>query len=160
MSNSEIQIRPATVMDVAEVVKLRRLMFEAMGIIDPAQLDASDAACEVYFREAIANGQYCGWLAVTPAGEVVASGGAVVDEHPPGPTNASGRIAYIMNVYTQPAYRRRGLARRIMLEILAWVRATGLSRVALHASEDGRSLYTGLGFQPSNEMRADLDSTF
>jgi GNAT superfamily N-acetyltransferase len=63
-----------------------------------------------------------------------------------------------MNVYTQPAYRRQGLARRIMLEILAWARGAGLGRAALHASGDGRSLYTGLGFQPTNEMRVSFDS--
>lgn len=157
MNDDGIRIRPATLMDMAQVIALRRLMFEAMGLTDRAQLDACDAACDVYFREAIISGRFHGWLAVTPAGEAVASGGVVVDEHPPGPNNPSGRTAYIMNMYTLPAYRRRGLARRILLEILAWARAAGLTRAALHASEQARPLYYGLGFRPSNEMRASLD---
>ena len=58
-----------------------------------------------------------------------------------------------MNVYTEPAHRRRGLSRRLMSELIAWCRAHGITRITLHASTDGRPLYEGLGFTPTNEMR-------
>jgi len=146
-------LRPATIADLADVVRLRRLMFEAMNITDIAALDASDAACTAYFAQALPAGIYRGWVVETPAGHVIASGGYVIDEHPPGPGNPAGRIGYIMNLYVEPAHRRRGLARRIMTTILDHLRAEGLRVLALHATEMGRPLYGSLGFAASNELR-------
>ena len=44
------------------------------------------------------------------------------------------RIAVVYNVYTEPAHRRQGLARRIMDAIHAWCRDQGIASVALNAS--------------------------
>ncbi len=66
---------------------------------------------------------------------------------------AVGREGLVMNVYTAPAWRRRGIARRLMEEIIAWAKTAGIVRLVLHASDEGRPLYTALGFVPTNEMR-------
>ena len=151
--SDEITIRQATVADVPDLVRLRRVMFEAMGFDDPAQLDGAAAA---YFAEAIPAGRFHGWLAVTSANEAVGSGGAVIDRHPPGPGNLSGRVWYIMNVVTVPRYRLQGVARRIMQAMLAWLAERGIERVALHTTEMGKPLYEELGFVDSNEMKLKL----
>lgn len=156
MVSDEITIRQAAVADVPDLVRLRRMMFEAMGFDDPAQLDATDAASTAYFAEAIPAEEFYGWLAVTPAGVVVGSGGVVFDQHPPGPTNPSGRIGYIMNLVTIPRYRRRGIARRIMQAMIKWLTGQGIQNMALHATVAGRPLYEELGFVDSNEMRVRL----
>ena len=152
----ESTIRQATVADVPDLVRLRRTMFEAMGFDDPAQLDAADAAAEAYFSENIPAGSFHGWLAVTSTGVAVSSGGVVIDQHPPGPSNLLGRIGFIMNVVTVPDYRRRGIARRIMQIMLKWLADQDIRRVVLHATEMGRPLYEELGFVNSNEMRLSL----
>ncbi len=149
----EITIRQATVADIPDLVRLRRLMFEAMGFDDPAQLDTADAASKTYFAEAIPAEEFYGWLAVTPAGEAVGSGGLVFDQHPPGPTNLSGRIGYIMNMVTVPRYRRQGIARHIMQAMIKWLTEQGIQNMALHATVAGRPLYKEMGFVDSNEMR-------
>ncbi len=151
-----MSIRPNTVADIPDLVRLRRLMFEDMGWQDSAKLDASDRACQRYFARAIPAGEYHGWLAVTAAGQAVASGGLVIDQHPPGPGNLSGKTGYIMNVVTLPDHRRQGLARRLMDVMLAWLAERGIEQVTLHASDMGRPLYQGLGFEASNEMRLRL----
>lgn len=79
--------------------------------------------------------------------------------HPyhPTVTNLRGQpTAYILNVYTEPAHRRRGLARLLVAEILAWCVAHDIPRASLHASEAGRSVYEQLGFVSTNELRVDL----
>jgi ribosomal protein S18 acetylase RimI-like enzyme len=149
----EIEIRPATLTDIPDLVRLRRLMFESMGYDDAAGLDAGDRAARTYFFETIPTGEFHGWLAVTPDGEAVSSGGVVIDCHPPGPKNLSGQVGYIMNICTVPAYRRRGIARRMMQTILAWFQERGICRITLHASGMGEPLYRELGFAESNEMR-------
>jgi GNAT superfamily N-acetyltransferase len=152
-----VTIRQATVTDIPDLVRLRRVMFESMGYDDPVQLDAADRAAAAYFSRAIPKGKFQGWLAVTPGGEAVGSGGAVIDRHPPGPSNLSGQIGYVMNVVTVPAYRRQGIARRVMSAILCWLAEQGIQHVTLHATEMGRSLYQELGFETGNEMRLGLD---
>ena len=149
----EVAIRRATAADIDDLVRLRRMMFEWMGCDDQAQLDDADAACAAYFSEAIPSKEFHGWLAVTPTGEAVGSGGVVIDQHPPGPGSPSGQIGYIMNVSTDPGYRRRGIARRIMQSMLKWLTERDIQRVTLHATEMGRPLYQELGFVDSNEMK-------
>jgi GNAT superfamily N-acetyltransferase len=61
--------------------------------------------------------------------------------------------ANILNVYTHPPHRRRGLARELIVTALDWCREHGIRAVILHASRDGRALYESLGFEPTNEMR-------
>ena len=56
-----------------------------------------------------------------------------------------GLEAIVLNVYTEQPWRRRGVARRLMEEIIAWVRAEGMYR-------GGRST-SKLGFAPTNERR-------
>jgi GNAT superfamily N-acetyltransferase len=127
-----------------------------MGFDDPAKLDAGDAAAADYFAQAIPSGEFQGWLAVTPAGEAVSTCGLVIDQHPPGPGNLSGKTGYIMNVVTHPAYRRNGLARRLVQAALAWLDERGIQRAELHATDMGRPLYEELGFAAHTGMRLEM----
>jgi GNAT superfamily N-acetyltransferase len=90
-------------------------------------------------------------------GEVVAGVGVVPRWLLPRPRFPRGSFdAYVLNVYTEPAHRRRGLARRLMREVLAWARRKGAAIVSLHASDAGRPVYEGLGFKEGREMRIRL----
>jgi len=155
--DSTISIRKATLDDVAELVRLRRMMFEAMGYGDARRLDASDAASADYFSSAISGGVFHAWLAETANGKAIGSGGAVIDHHPPDPNNLSGQTGYIMNLVTDPGYRRQGIARRLMQTILDWLVEQGVTQMALHATQVGYPLYQELGFVESNEMRLRLE---
>jgi GNAT superfamily N-acetyltransferase len=59
----------------------------------------------------------------------------------------------ILNVYTCPQSRRKGLARKLTERAIEWCRANRVGTVILHASDAGRPLYQSMGFVPSNEMR-------
>ena len=132
-------------------------MFDAMyGPIAPPDLAAMDATFAPYVRRGLADGSYRGWLACTGDRHVVAGGGLIVHEWPARPGDPNAHRAYILNVYTEPAYRRQGIAQWIMTTILEWCRAQGLRTVFLHASAYGRPLYESLGFESTNEMRLSL----
>ncbi len=66
--------------------------------------------------------------------------------------------AYIWGVYVEPAWRRKGIARRLVVQAIERLRDEGYSRVYLHASPMGVPLYQSLGFQPGNEMRLGLEA--
>jgi ribosomal protein S18 acetylase RimI-like enzyme len=159
MVGSEITIRRATVDDAPELVRLRRVMCEGMGWDDPLKLDVMEQAAGDYFAKAIPAGDFCGWLAVTPAGEAVGAGGVIVDRHIPTPGNPSGRVGYVLNIATVPSHRRRGIARRVLQTILVWLEEQGVQQIVLHTSDDGRLLYESLGFESvSNYMRLKEES--
>lgn len=63
----------------------------------------------------------------------------------------SGKRAHIMNVYTNAEYRRRGIARQIVTMLLGEARERGVTYVSLDATENGRPLYTSLGFSGNKE---------
>ena len=67
-------------------------------------------------------------------------------------TIGEGRRGTIVNVFTEPQWRRRGIAGRLVKEIIAWSKNECLDRLLLHASDDGRSVYERLGFIAGNEM--------
>jgi GNAT superfamily N-acetyltransferase len=158
MVSEEVTIRQATVDDIPDLVRLRRVMFEAMGTDDPAELDAMEKAASAYFARAIPCGEFHGWVAVTPEGETVSVCSVVIDQHPPTPSNLSGQIGYVMNIVTAPEYRRQGLARRVARAALQWLEEQSVQRTTLHATETGRPLYESLGFKPTeNEMRLSLE---
>jgi GNAT superfamily N-acetyltransferase len=151
-----ITIRQATATDVDTIVRHRRQMFVDMGLGDAASLDAMSAAARLTIRSGLQDGSYRGWLAES-GGDVVAGGGLVIFNYQPSPSEPEARRASILNMYTEPQYRRRGLARQLVHAILAWCRQQGFHAVSLHASEDGRPLYESLGFRPTSEMRLVLE---
>ena len=153
---NEIRIREAGPADLETVVHHRRAMFEDMGYKDAAVLDAMDRSGRHFFAQALDEGSYRGWFAENQAGQVVAGGGILVLPWPSHPRDTQTRRPMIINVYTEPAYRRCGLARRLMAAMIDWARQQGYGTLSLHASEYGRPLYEELGFQASNEMRLQL----
>jgi GNAT superfamily N-acetyltransferase len=152
----EIRIRTAGLADLQHLIHHRRSMFEDMGHTDPAVLSEVDRVSEQYFRDALAGGKYRAWLAELPDGRVVAGGGIVVNDWPGHLREIQPRRVWILNMYTEPEFRRRGLARRLMDAMVAWCRAEGFGSVSLHASVEGRPLYESMGFEPTNEMRLKL----
>jgi GNAT superfamily N-acetyltransferase len=153
---SDFLIREAAPADIPEIMFQRRAMFENMGVGDPASLAAMLDASEAYFHDAVRQGSFRGWLAVTPSGQIAGGGAVVISLSPPHPWDTGVRRASILNLYTYPAFRRLGIARRLMQTMIEWCRREGFGSISLHASQFGRPLYEGLGFQPTNEMRLKL----
>lgn len=147
-----IVIRPATVEDAALIAHHRRAMFADMGATDTARLELMEAEFAAWVREKLARHEYLGWFVMD--GETVAAGaGLWLMDWPPHVIGASAQRGNILNVYTHPDYRKRGLARQLMNTILDWCRANSVDTVILHASDEGRTLYESLGFKATNEMR-------
>ncbi|HTP88129.1 MAG TPA: GNAT family N-acetyltransferase [Bryobacteraceae bacterium] len=151
--NPRYRFRPGTLDDLAIILRHRTAMFGEMGFTDPALLDDVVESAEPYFRQAVADGSYRAYLVETEAGEVIAGGGLLIAAWPGFPGERQSRRAWILNMYTEPAHRRRGIAKQIVQMIVDVCRVEGFTAVALHASNDGRPLYESLGFRPTNEMR-------
>jgi len=132
-------------------------MFLDMGKHDPQKLEAMTSAYRPWLESKMAAREYLGWLAMASDGTVAAGLGLWLMDWPPHVIGTSLRRGNIINVYTEAAHRRQGLARRLLSTALDWCRANRVDVVILHASEEGRPLYESVGFEPTNEMRLVLD---
>ena len=153
MSVESLVVRRATIADADTLVAHRRGMFHDMGYHDDAALDPMCAKFRPWLLARMSAGEYLAWLVVAADGSVAAGAGLWLMDWPPHMVGAGPRRGNIVNVYTANAYRRQGLARRLMDTVIAWCRENGVDTVVLHASSDGRPLYESMGFAATNEMR-------
>jgi len=141
-----MQPRFATPQDSPELIRLATTMYESMG------LDASGRAWRERSTKLLAarlGGDELVMFAIDDPerpGALAACGGAAIIQRVPGPSTPSGRWGYVQWMVTEPAYRRRGLARAIFLEILDWLEDRDVANVELHATPAGEPLYRSFGF--------------
>ena len=151
-----IIIRTAGVGDLPALVAFRLEMFREMGWTDEARLDELAPAYESYVREHLEAGDFTGWVA-EEASSAVGVVGLLWERVPPTVRNLSGRQAYVLSLYVEPAVRRRGIASALLDTAVAHARAHGAEVVALHASPAARALYEREGFSESPEYRLFTD---
>ena len=65
--------------------------------------------------------------------------------------NKTGNKAYIMNMYTHPDYRRRGIASAVLDLLVKEALTRGVEHISLEATSMGRPLYTKFGFVPMKD---------
>src|ERR1051325_8197456 len=155
-------VRRGGVRDEAVIARHRARMFHDMGEISDEAFEDFRKASQGWTERALESGEYIGWLAVPKSepDKVVAGAGVQLRQVPPHPCRpsrdgafAKGRHAIVLNVFTEPEWRNRGVAELLMEEIIRWAREEKLDRLVLHASAQARSLYERMGFVATNEMR-------
>ena len=154
---TDITIREAAPSESAIILHHRRSMFRDMGEGTVEELDRMVDVASTWLARALADGSYHHWLALDSSGRIAGGGGVLLCPWPANPKDLCTQRAVILNVYTEPEFRKHGIARQIMLTILAWAKQQGLRSVNLHASDEGRHLYEKLGFEATNEMRLRFD---
>ncbi|WP_030295964.1 GNAT family N-acetyltransferase [Streptomyces katrae] len=141
-------VRQATDADVAELVRLRALLFDSLGgeFFNPttAQGDWRSALAVVLKEQLTADSVRI--LVVDGGHGLAACGIGTVEQRLPGPHLCNGRVGQVIGVVTDPAHRRRGHSRAIMGALLDWFREREAARVDLYASAEGEPLYRALGF--------------
>ncbi len=150
------EIRRATDGDLALLVAFRLAMFRDMGWTDEARLEELAPLYAAYVEEASARGDFAGWVAES-GGRAVGSVALLWERVPPTVRNLSGRQAYVLALYVEPAHRRRGIATALLGAAVEHAKAHGADVVSLHYSPAGRELYERFGFAPSPEMRLFTD---
>ena len=138
---SAVLYRRAVLADVEQLIALRLAMHEEIGKSgdDPARLRA-------YFERTIASEVFIGWLACEGERTVACSGLVLYD--PP-----AGKTAYLMNMYTVPSHRGRGVAGELVRRQLDEAHARGAVWIRLRAEPKARPVYERAGFLArANEM--------
>jgi GNAT superfamily N-acetyltransferase len=150
----EFRVRAATAADTELLVRHNRGMWLDIGLFPTKVVFASAPAYRRWLRREMRAHRYHGFIAETLEGAAVASGAVWLQPVQPRPGIMAGTESpYVMSMYTEPEFRGRGLASRLVESMIQWSRHRRYSRITLHASKQGHPVYERLGFADSNEMR-------
>ena len=146
-----MEYRKATIDDLDLLVGTRITVLRAANKLDD-NVDMSEVERESrdYYEKALLDGSHTAYL-VFDDGEFVGAGGVSYFRVMPTYHNPSGRKAYIMNMYTTPDHRRRGIAYNTLDLLVKDAKAQGVSAISLEATDMGRPLYEKYGFVKMND---------
>lgn len=103
-----------------------------------------------YYEKALSDGTHIAYL-IFDENQIVGTGGVGLFRVMPTYHNPSGKKAYIMNMYTKPMYRRRGIAYKTLDKLIKDVKSKGITAISLEATDMGRPLYEKYGFVKMND---------
>ena len=138
----EITLRRLTEADLDDFIAIRIGQLREEGATEDLDLVP---ALKDYYRRHMADGTFVSWLAVD-GDRIIGTSGMSFVEKPPYFGCPNGRIGLLSSMYTDPAYRRRGIARRLLSRVVEEARAYGCGSVQITASDMGVLLYTDFGF--------------
>lgn len=98
-----------------------------------------------YYERHMADGTFVSWLAID-GDKIVGTSGMSFVEKPPYFGCPSGRIGLLSSMFTDPNYRRIGIAKELLSRVIDEAKAYGCGTVQITASDMGVLLYTDFGF--------------
>jgi len=138
-------IRKANLDDIDTLIKIRvDYLLADRGSLTLEEEAAVRAQLKRYFPEHI-NRDFIATL-VEIDHQVVSAAFLAIAEKPANPAFITGKTGTLLNVLTYPEYRRRGIATRIIREIIEEAKKLDVSSIDLSATPDGKALYEKLGF--------------
>ena len=148
-----ITYRTMTENDLETFIGMRIAQLREEGATE--DLDLVPALKDYYHRH-MADGTFISWLA-TDGDRIVGTSGMSFVEKPPYFGGPTGKIGLLSSMYTDPAYRRRGIAKELLRRVTEEARACGCGAVQITASDLGTLLYADFGFvKNSNFMQYKL----
>ena len=134
--------RKLTEDDLETFISMRIAQLREEGATD--EMDLSPALMDYYQRH-LANGTFVSWLALD-GDKIIGTSGMSFVEKPPYFGCPTGRIGLLSSMYTNPDYRRQGIARELLRRVVEEARAYGCGTVQITASDMGVLLYSDFGF--------------
>jgi GNAT superfamily N-acetyltransferase len=154
-----MRIRRAGAHDLVLVTRMRLAFLADLRGVEPQSfppdfVDRTRRFLELRHR----SGTLLSWLAEEDrrcAGVV----SVLILDMPPRLDEPRTREGYVINMYVDPADRRRGVGRALFETCIDGAVEGGLRRLMLHATDDGRLLYEETGFRPNDDwMELRLES--
>ena len=108
-----------------------------------------ESSLKDYYHRHMADGTFVSWLAIDKEKEdkIVGTSGMSFVEKPPYFSCPTGRLGLLSSMFTDPEYRRRGIARELLHRVVEEARSYGCGAVHITASDMGVKLYTAYGFK-------------
>lgn len=148
---SDFNFIKAAEKDIAMLTATRvRVLRAANGLEISVDMSAVEKETRDYYEKALRDGSHAAYL-VFGAGMFVGAGGISFYRVMPTFYNPTGNKAYIMNMYTHPDYRRRGIASAVLDLLVEEALNKGVNHISLEATAMGKPLYGKYGFIPMED---------
>lgn len=108
------------------------------------EIDLAPALKQYYMRH-MADGTFVSWLAFD-GDKIIGTSGMSFVEKPPYFGCPSGKIGLLSSMFTNPAYRRKGIAKELLSRVVSEAREYGCGTIQITASDMGVKLYADFGF--------------
>ena len=138
----DITYRKLTESDLATFIAMRITQLREEGATEDT--DLLEPLWDYYHRH-MADGTFVSWLAIDGE-KIIGTSGMSFVEKPPYFSCPSGKIGLLSSMYTDPGYRRRGIAKELLRRVVEEARSYGCGSVQITASDMGVLLYTDFGF--------------
>ena len=112
---------------------------------EDTDMSAVERESRNYYEKALADGSHTAYL-VFDGDRVIGTGGISYYSVMPTFHNVSGMKSYVMNMYTDPEYRRKGIAIETLRLLVEDSLSRGVTDIGLEATDMGRPLYERFGF--------------
>lgn len=140
----------ATLEDINTLVETRiEVLRAANKLCADTDMGEVERQSYLYYQKALSDGSHIAYLAFDESG-CIGTGGVSFFQVMPTYHNPSGKKAYIMNMYTNPKYRRKGIAYKTLDMLIKEIKSKGISSISLEATDMGRPLYEKYGFVKMN----------
>ena len=140
-----MDFREAGKQDIEDLVEMRKAyLSEDYGGMTDQQMRALETLLPEYFSRHIGE-DFIAFIAQED-GEIVSTVFLVIIEKPANPSFLTGKTGTILNVYTKPRYRRKGIASKLLQMALQKAKKDNLSFLELQVTREGESLYRKQGF--------------
>ena len=116
----------------------------------PEGVDLKSALKDFYHKH-MADGTFVSWLAMD-GDKIIGTSGMSFVEKPPYFTCPTGKLGLLSSMYTDPNYRRMGIARELLHRVVEEARSYGCGSVQITASNMGVKLYTAYGFKHNDNF--------
>ena len=98
-----------------------------------------------YYMRHMKDGTFVSWIA-EDEGKIIGTSGMSFVEKPPYFGCPSGKMGLLSSMFTNPAYRRKGIAKELLHRVVEEAKNYGCGTVQITASDMGVKLYTAYGF--------------
>ncbi len=134
--------RKLTPSDLDTFIRMRITQLREEGATEDIDLEP---ALKDYYNRHLSDGTFISWLALDGE-KIIGTSGMSFVEKPPYFSCPTGRIGLLSSMFTDPGYRRMGIARELLDRVVNEAREYGCGAVHITASDMGVKLYTAYGF--------------
>ena len=139
---NQITYRKLTASDLDTFIQMRITQLREEGATEDFDLVPT---LKDYYRRHMADGTFVSWLALD-GDKIIGTSGMSFVEKPPYFGCPSGKLGLLSSMFTNPDYRRMGIAKELLHRVVEEARAYGCGAVQITASDMGVKLYTAYGF--------------
>jgi len=156
----DIKLKRASGENINDLVRMRiAYLTEDYGSLTAEQENQLKEVLPRYYEEHLGRDLIV-FFAENNGGEMISCCFLLVCEKPANPSFMHGRTGSVMNVYTLPGYRKKGIAGRLIMQLIDEAMELGLDFIELKATEAGYKLYKNLGFEEINSEYRNMKLKF